>query len=348
MPRLQKDFAEKHHFIPPALLSGLLHYAENQHIEYMHWMDGISLDIAQIKQGTGFISFQEICTVVRRALADLRDPALGVKVGITEGLMSMGILGFAMQSCQTLEQALATGMQYHPVSGSVLDMDYQMIKDGTLAVVVTERYPCGDLYRFFCDEFFSSIITCMNAMLGDHDDLIAIHLSFPRPADTEPYLQHFGCPVHFSSAKNTLTFHSTLLQRQIRTYSMANFSTAIRMCDQLMQDIQTINQNKYASVLDYLIEQHLPDRFDMLQAAEHMKISERHLRRMLLMENISFQQIRQQVLERKAKELLLQDISISTVSEQLGFSELREFRRAFKRWTGQAPSDFKKLMISSE
>jgi len=47
------------------------------------------------------------------------------------------------------------------------------------------------------------------------------------------------------------------------------------------------------------------------------------------------------VLERKAKQMLENNLSIGDISQALGFSEVREFRRAFKRWTGQAPSVYK-------
>ncbi len=76
----------------------------------------------------------------------------------------------------------------------------------------------------------------------------------------------------------------------------------------------------------------------MHQAAQHFQMSERHLRRQLLAEGCNFQNLRQHVLENKAKQLLQQPLSMTEISQQLGFSELREFRRAFKRWTGLSPS----------
>ena len=98
---------------------------------------------------------------------------------------------------------------------------------------------------------------------------------------------------------------------------------------------------QYAYLLEQLIEQHLPIRFDMQLASDYLQMSERHLRRSLLLEGISFQQIRQTVLERKAKQMLKNNLSIGDISQALGFREVREFRRAFKRWTGQAPSVYK-------
>ena len=114
------------------------------------------------------------------------------------------------------------------------------------------------------------------------------------------------------------------LNAQLQPYSLILFSDA-----------------QYAYLLEQLIEQHLPIRFDMQLASDYLQMSERHLRRSLLLEGISFQQIRQTVLERKAKQMLKNNLSIGDISQALGFREVREFRRAFKRWTGQAPSVYK-------
>ena len=52
-------------------------------------------------------------------------------------------------------------------------------------------------------------------------------------------------------------------------------------------------------------------------------------------------------LQDKAKQLINENCSITEISTQLGFSELREFRRAFKKWTGEAPSRYKKTKLLS-
>ena len=48
---------------------------------------------------------------------------------------------------------------------------------------------------------------------------------------------------------------------------------------------------QYAHLLEQLIDQHLPVRFDMQLASDYLQMSERHLRRSLLLEGISFHQI---------------------------------------------------------
>ena len=132
-----------------------------------------------------------------------------------------------------------------------------------------------------------------------------------------------------------------MLERPLKTYSPANYATAIQICERAQQEIDQLNNAQYAYLLEQLIEQHLPVRFDMQLASDYLQMSERHLRRSYLLEGISFQQIRQTVLERKAKQMLKNNLSIGDISQALGFREVREFRRAFKRWTGQAPSVYK-------
>ena len=86
------------------LLSGLIHYAKEQELHYQHWFQNIALDLVQIDQGRGFISFQDICQVATCALQETQRPHLGLEIGRDKGLISMGMLGFAMISSQMLSK----------------------------------------------------------------------------------------------------------------------------------------------------------------------------------------------------------------------------------------------------
>lgn len=346
MNKQQTEFADPHFLIPPMLLTSLIHYAEQQQWSYETWFENLNLDLAQIRQGQGFVGFLEICYVTRQAVKQTQLPHLGLLLGSHEGQVSMGILGFAMQACRTVTEAMQTALHYHPISGSVLDLSFNIMND-YCEIEISERSPCGDLKAFFCDEVFASIMTCLQMMLDEHHDLINLELSYDGSAYLKDYQHIFNCPIQFNCNKNLIRFNQSILSRPLKSYSPANYQTAIQICDTALNQVNQINQRSLVKVLQHLILSHLPERFDMLQAAQHFHISERHLRRLLVEEGLNFQLIRQQVLENKAKILLKNDYSISEISQILGFSELREFRRAFKRWTGYAPSDYKKTILSS-
>ncbi len=63
----------------------------------------------------------------------------------------------------------------------------------------------------------------------------------------------------------------------------------------------------------------------MQQAAEQLHISERHSRRQLIIRRLDFSTNSAKCIGTKAKQLLGQNLSMSEISLQLGFSELREF-----------------------
>ncbi len=339
MPKNLNTIASHQFYIPPALLSALIHYAEQESIPYEHWFNETKLDISQIRQINGYVNFQQLCQVIQSAIFESRQATLGLKLGCSEGLISMGILGFAMQACKTVGEALQTGLNYHRISGSVLDLNFK-IQHEICELEVSEHIVKPHLFEFFCDEVFASILTCCNHMVGEQNDLINVELSY-KPVYFQEYEKLFNCPIIFNSKRNVMRFKSSFLNRKLKTYSPANYAAAIQICEKTQKEIIQINQASYAEILYSLIEQHLPERFDMKQAAEHFNMSERHLRRQLLENGHNFQHIRQNILEKKAKEMLQKNHSISEISQRLGFSELREFRRAFKRWTGAAPTTYK-------
>lgn len=126
MIKQQKEFAVQH-FISPVLLSSLIHYAEKNQIDFRPWFNDLNLNIQQIRQGDGFLPFQIICTVIQRAVDQHPHIPLGLLIGRDESLVSMGILGFAMQACQNVGGALELGLKYHPISGSALHLTASLV-----------------------------------------------------------------------------------------------------------------------------------------------------------------------------------------------------------------------------
>ncbi|GLV21834.1 transcriptional regulator [Sphingobium sp. TomMM35A] len=78
------------------------------------------------------------------------------------------------------------------------------------------------------------------------------------------------------------------------------------------------------------------------EAASILRLSEQALRRRLSKEGTFFQNVREECLRKRAEALLTSsDLNVADISEQLGFSDERSFRRAFRRWTHHSPSHYK-------
>jgi AraC-like DNA-binding protein len=85
-----------------------------------------------------------------------------------------------------------------------------------------------------------------------------------------------------------------------------------------------------------------PRWLDMDEVARELGMSTRSLRRHVSREGVKFTELVAQV-QREIAERLLRDParSIQQTAYEMGFSSPSAFYRAFKRWTGQAPSDFR-------
>ncbi len=101
-------------------------------------------------------------------------------IGRDESLVSMGILGFAMQACQNVGEPLELGLKYHPISGSVLHLTASLVSN-QLELKISERFPNTALLPFFCEEIFCNILTFLSKMIGEYDDLLNVQFSYAEP-----------------------------------------------------------------------------------------------------------------------------------------------------------------------
>ncbi|MEN9925187.1 MAG: hypothetical protein RL268_1313 [Pseudomonadota bacterium] len=87
----------------------------------------------------------------------------------------------------------------------------------------------------------------------------------------------------------------------------------------------------------------------MSEIAADLDMSERTLRRKLMRLGTSFSELRDEVRNSLASELFASgNLTTEDVAERLGYSDAANFRQAFKRWQGEAPSHFRKKMSKAD
>ena len=80
------------------------------------------------------------------------------------------------------------------------------------------------------------------------------------------------------------------------------------------------------------------------EAAKHLGMSTQTVRRHLIAEGYTFQKIKDDARRDMSIHLIaVKEQSIESIAFQLGFSESSTFIRAFKKWTGLTPLEYRKL-----
>ena len=83
------------------------------------------------------------------------------------------------------------------------------------------------------------------------------------------------------------------------------------------------------------------------EAAATLLMSKRTLARKLKKEQSSFRKIREEILSNQAASYLGETtLSIEEIAVLLNYHDSANFRRAFKRWFGQPPDDYRRIANS--
>lgn len=168
----------------------------------------------------------------------------------------------------------------------------------------------------------------------------------PQPWHTE--LERIvGAPVRYRQRANELVFDAAWLRESTRTGDPRMFRTLTRVAGELIERLPVVEQ--FSQRVRQAILQALPDHDPSVdQVAHRLCMSSRTLQRRLSQEHTSYQRVLDRVrLELSIEYIAMSHMPLAEAALKLGFSDLTSFHRAFKRWTGTPPAEFRRQFWSS-
>jgi AraC-like DNA-binding protein len=156
-----------------------------------------------------------------------------------------------------------------------------------------------------------------------------------------------GCVMMFSQPKTAIAFPTGLLDATINVFSQRGPSTTTRKAETLpLHDIQ--DKNELASALREIIALYVTeDDLSIEVIADIAGLSTRSLQRMLKKHSLSYNGLLNEARQQFAMEKLnTPSIMIADIAYQLGYKDAAHFTRAFKRWTGKSPSEYRTELSS--
>lgn len=171
--------------------------------------------------------------------------------------------------------------------------------------------------------------------------------SYPAPDCVRSYREVFQCPLEFACGQTGIHLRSSDLDRQVLT---ANRSLQPLLMSKADDDIRLLDER--ASVADQvraLIRDTPPSSSpDVTRISAKLALSRRTLARRLAAEDTSFQALLDEHRRGICCRLLAQPgYSIEEIAFLAGYSELSTYHRAFKRWTGRTPAEYRKRFQTS-
>lgn len=321
---------------PSNILVHLIQLGLSQGLRCDSWLAGSGLSREQLNDPTLRVSYRQARSVIRRALQTTGESGLGLAVGRTETLGSFGLLGLAMMTSATFGDAMNVGITHHRVSGSLLDVSFEEISPREVALAVWPRFNDAPLLPFLCEELFSSSLAIARELLGQPFNPVRLELTYPRPPHADAYADYFRCDLVFGARYNRIVLDVSWLAHPLPAHNPLTAQQALALCTQ-QRGASAAQQEVVASV-ERLLRSHLREQPRLPDVARMLNMSERSLRRRLAEGGRIFREIHDRVRAERALELLHGGtLSVAEIGLEIGFSDPREFRRAFKRWTGMPP-----------
>ncbi|MGD2183052.1 AraC family transcriptional regulator [Lusitaniella coriacea] len=180
-------------------------------------------------------------------------------------------------------------------------------------------------------------------VIGMDNALVRVDFAHPPFGSIRVYEDFFGIPVRFEQPCNALVFHSEALDRPTQQHDIHLFRYIQEHLDWVRERLAVPGDppelTKIRSAIAHNAER---SEYSAEALAQQMNMSLRTLQRLTQEFGLTVRQLLNEAREANARQFLSDpQLSVEAISFLLGYSEDRAFRRAFKRWTGQTPAQFR-------
>ena len=211
----------------------------------------------------------------------------------------------------------------------------------TSSYVYNQPYVGGDAARFSAELSMALTIAFAHHFVGHGHTPIEARFRHAAPRHLAAYERVFQCPLVFRAERNELVFDSKLLDEVPMQHDELVWNALNQRAEHLLAEDNGAwgLPERVKSALHH--ESDLGD-VDTGGVARRLGLTSRGLRRRLSEEGRPLSTLIAEVrCELACARLRDPDSCIKDLADNLGFSEPSAFHRAFKRWTGQTPAQYR-------
>jgi AraC-like DNA-binding protein len=287
------------------------------------------------------MSNAQISALFRESFKLTHDPYFGLFVADSFHIPNLHALGFALLASSTLRDfCLRLQNYYHLASQNIAFNLLESRGETILAAKLLNADICWETV----DAFAAMMVRLMRAVGDPQMAPIRVELVRPKPAEgDQPYRDYFSCDVLFDSPEICICIDSALMDKPLpgasKELAQMHDKTAMEYLQKLER--QDISGRVRAVIVDSLSTGLVSKKL----VADKLHISLRNLELKLSRENTSFQQVLDSTRQSLAAGYIEQSsFAITEIAYMLGFSDAANFTRAFKRWMGMSPLEFRKSL----
>jgi AraC-like DNA-binding protein len=303
----------------------------------------VGVDEALAATPEGRLPVRQFVALLEEAARASGDDQIGLRLGYGHGTDSLGSLADAIVHAPDVAGAIANVSRYFHLhqEGACLELRI----DGRNALITYCIRDAGILeYRQDAELSIVKMLNFARAATGNRGWApTAVYFEHPEPRDCGEHRRIFGAPVYFSQPYNALVAPREILAVRVNGADLGRLAQLHKLAES-QASLPPQGDDLLAGVRQQILRGLRAGGVSIEKVAASLDLSERTLQRRLGECGATFNELVERMRFELSQRYLRQDhLSLTEIGYLLGYSELSAFSRAFRRWAGVSPIEYRRV-----
>jgi AraC-like DNA-binding protein len=283
--------------------------------------------------------------IIERAVAEARNPQLGLQLGASLSLSAAGLVLQIVQSSRTIKEALQLMVTFNNLGCQSMPFRLeQMGSEWRLSVHPDPGWARQSplAVRHTMDGMMLFTLRQLDALTRQTYQAGCVHFNYEKPADTAFYRQWIKCPIYFDQSITGIFLDSRKVEEPVVTSDYQLLKILVNYAEQKLRALNK-KQGFASQVRQAILQLATPQLPSIEQVAASLNLSVRSLQRKLKVEHFTYKSLLDELKHRAALDHLRKgELPIKEIAYLLDYAEASSFTRSFKRWEGVSPEAYRK------
>ena len=328
--------------VSAALVRRFLDFADARGAAMDALVERCRINEADLEDPDNRVPFSLYVALVRAAKALCSDPALPLHFAEAVDMSEFSVVGMLTYASETMMEAFEQLNRYGQLVTEVDVVEGGRFvlesRNDELWLVDTRRDP--NAFPELTETTFTRLI-CGPRRFLPRPSVLRAQVTHSQPAHSGEYDRIWQCPIDFGSHRNAIQLDPTIPSHRVALQPRYVFGILNRHAETLLAELEksTTTRGRVERLLVPIL--HKGD-VGMEKIAAKLALSPRTLLRRLTNEGVTFEKVLDELRHAMALDYLRERrTSVNETAYLLGFSDPSAFSRAFKRWTGRTPAQFR-------
>lgn len=303
-----------------------------------------SLDDARLAQPGARLSIPRYMRLGHAAIQLTGQPGLGLRMGRLSHFSQSGLAGVTAAQAPTVREAARTLIRFEALYGSNYRGQSSFHEDAEGAWLrFYSISPYNAYNRFVVDSIIASWLQQLSSLSQTELRAEKVEIEFDAPDYTDDYTGLSSQPVMFAAATNQLRLSQHTLSLRNPQHCPSTWAHLLQLCEKEFEQLTRTRswRERITRLLGPLLNGGREP--DLEEIAARLKLPAWTLRRKLTEEGTGFRNILNDTRRDLAMTYIRDtELAFGEIAYLLGFASAEAFQRAFKRWSGQTPGEFRR------